>query len=1064
MKKTTLTTIGALLAIAVLAQAPQGISHQAVIRDAANNLVTNSPIGIRVTIIQGNPDGISVYSETHTPVSNANGLITFIIGQDTGASGSFDQIDWSAGPYFIKTEADPTGGTNYTITGISQLFSVPYALHSGKASTLKNGQETGEILYWDGSEWVAISPGEHDETLRLCDGIPTWGECPYNLFLLAEPVRGGEVHGAGKYKAGEQAALSATLNQGWQFVNWSDVGGIVSMVPNFTYTMPASDVTLNANFEMIDYTLTLVADPIEGGSVTGGGNYNFEDEIQLNTSANTGWQFVNWTDGSGIVSELPDFYYSMPATDITLTANFEMIDYTLTLVADPSGGGTVTGSGDYNYEDEIQLNATASAGWQFVNWTDGEGIISLIPNFTYTMPADDITLTANFEMIDYALTLVANPTEGGSVTGGGDYNLGDVIQVDAVANTGWEFVNWTDDDVVVSETPNFTYTMPASDVTLTANFEMTDYTLTLIANPTEGGSVTGGGDYNLGDVIQIDAVANTGWEFVNWTGDTDYVNDPASPNTSVTMPAQNINLTANFVEEQSGFICGDPLIDSRDGQSYSTVQIGDQCWMAENLNVGTRINGNINQTNNAIFEKYCYNNSEAQCDVYGGLYQWNEMMGYSTTPGVQGICPDGWHLPNDEEWKILEGTVDSQYPVGDPEWDDTGWRGLDGGGKLKQTGTTHWTTPNTGATNSSGFTALPGGGRSTSGSFLNVGNYSLWWSSSQHASSAWFRYLGYDYTQVYRDINTASNGFSVRCLKNVSPPTTYDLILLAEPSEAGIVSGAAQYEAGEEVNITANANSGWEFVNWTDVGGIASETPNFTYTMPAENITLTANFVEEVPSFTCGDPLIDSRDGQSYTTVLIGDQCWMAENLNIGTQINGNSNQTNNATIEKYCYNNSEAQCDTYGGLYQWNEMMQYTTTDGAQGICPDGWHLPTDDEWKILEGTVDSQYPVGDPEWNDLEYRGLDAGGNLKAIGTTHWNSPNTGATNSSGFTALPGGFRDTNGSFQIKGSHGLWWSSSQTVSNDAWRRFLAYDNSQVFRSFLDNKSYGFSVRCLKD
>ena len=112
----------------------------------------------------------------------------------------------------------------------------------------------------------------------------------------------------------------------------------------------------------------------------------------------------------------------------------------------------------------------------------------------------------------------------------------------------------------------------------------------------------------------------------------------------------------------------------------------------------------------------------------------------------------------------------------------------------------------------------------------------------------------------------------------------------------------------------------------------------------------------------CGLPFIDPRNGQSYNTAKIGDQCWMAENLIIGTRINGVDDQINNADIEKYCYDDIEDSCDVYGGLYQWDEIMQYTTSPGVQGICPTGWHIPTDDEWKILEGTVDSQYGVGDP------------------------------------------------------------------------------------------------------
>lgn len=200
-------------------------------------------------------------------------------------------------------------------------------------------------------------------------------------------------------------------------------------------------------------------------------------------------------------------------------------------------------------------------------------------------------------------------------------------------------------------------------------------------------------------------------------------------------------------------------------------------------------------------------------------------------------------------------------------------------------------------------------------------------------------------------------------------------------------------------------------------------------------------------TFTCGDPLLDTRDGQSYETVQICNQCWMAENLNIGNRIDGNSNQTNNGTIEKYCYSNSERNCSIYGGLYQWNEMMGYSTT-GVRGICPDGWHLPTDSEWTAL-----TTYLGGESG----------AGGKMKETGTAHWISPNTGATNSSGFTALPGGSRFTDGSFYDVGIYGYWWSSRQDDSSYAWYRYLCYNNASVLRlSYF--KSFGFSVRCLKD
>ena len=201
-------------------------------------------------------------------------------------------------------------------------------------------------------------------------------------------------------------------------------------------------------------------------------------------------------------------------------------------------------------------------------------------------------------------------------------------------------------------------------------------------------------------------------------------------------------------------------------------------------------------------------------------------------------------------------------------------------------------------------------------------------------------------------------------------------------------------------------------------------------------------------------------NGQVYQTVVIGLQCWMGENLNIGAMINSSSEQTNNDIIEKYCYDNNTSNCDTFGGLYQWDEVMQYVTTQGAQGICPDDWHIPTDDEWKILEGIVDSQYPVGDPEWNGTTWRGFDAGYHLKS--TLGWNSSGNG-DDSFRFKALPGGYRHGNGDFYYLGDYAYLWSSAEAISSATWYRRLSYDIDEVYRFYI-LKPVGVSVRCLRD
>lgn len=198
----------------------------------------------------------------------------------------------------------------------------------------------------------------------------------------------------------------------------------------------------------------------------------------------------------------------------------------------------------------------------------------------------------------------------------------------------------------------------------------------------------------------------------------------------------------------------------------------------------------------------------------------------------------------------------------------------------------------------------------------------------------------------------------------------------------------------------------------------------------------------------CGKPFIDSRDGKTYNTVIIGSQCWMKENLNVGLRINSSEWQTGNGTFEKYCNGDNESNCDVYGGLYQWNEMMQYSETPGAQGICPTGWHLPTQAELTTL-----MVYLGG----SDV------AGGKMKETGTTHWTDPNVDASNSSGFTALPGGLRQTNGSTTVLGITGHFWSSSKMDDLSFFSIILGNEIPEIVSIYYD-RWYGMSVRCVKN
>jgi uncharacterized protein (TIGR02145 family) len=227
---------------------------------------------------------------------------------------------------------------------------------------------------------------------------------------------------------------------------------------------------------------------------------------------------------------------------------------------------------------------------------------------------------------------------------------------------------------------------------------------------------------------------------------------------------------------------------------------------------------------------------------------------------------------------------------------------------------------------------------------------------------------------------------------------------------------------------------------------------------PVSNKTYTFGFAINIP---CpGEPTV-TYEGQVYNTIQIFSQCWLKENLNVGTMIIGTQNMFNNSVIEKYCYNNKVDSCTKYGGLYQWDEMMQYNLQQGVQGICPSGWHVPTDEEWMVLEGAVDSQYGIGEPEWDMYDDRGFDAGTNLRSI--SGWFSEGNG-TDLFGFSGLPGGYRDGSGFFfRYIGKNGYWWTSAEYTYGNVWNRKLKYLNSGVYR-LLNAKGNGFSVRCLKD
>jgi len=634
-----------------------------------------------------------------------------------------------------------------------------------------------------------------------------------------------------------------------------------------------------------------------------------------------------------------------------------------------------------------------------------------------------------------------------------------------------------------------------------------------------------------------------------------------------------------------------------DGNSYPTVKIGDQLWMRQNLKTTHFADGSViplvesSGSWDALGsdgKAYSwYNNNPANGEIYGAEYTWATAMdgtaSSNTVPsGVQGVCPGGWHLPGDNEWKVME----IYLGLSQAQADMTGMRGTVEGGKMKETGTVHWNSPNTGATNTSWFTAPGAGYRVYTGAWGGLKSYAYFWTSTEKdASTSMERSLA-DYTgEVSRIWNNKNFGYSVRCLKSfdylaylsvsedtvdfgeitcnsgdttliitlinnftdsisvdsipgADLPFSLDLpdypglenisivagdtiqlnVTLSTNGVAGIITDTILiYSNGMDTSVIIHAEIPFpdildatpgneqvtltwdtacrdyrnrvliyrdsvlidsvEIISATDTAyidtGLANDQEYIYYIRSRDiwgNLSEPSNSVMEMPC----EILIADYDGNVYPTIKIGDQLWMRENLKTTHYADGTAIPLVEGTSEwvalgysdgAYCYyDNSTTNRDIYGALYTWAAAMHGAAGNdanpsGIQGACPEGWHLPSDAEWKEMEMFLG----ISQAEADGTSWRGTDEGGKLKEAGFSHWNNPNTGADNSSGFTALSGGCRFDNGSYLNMGNYAYFWSSTEGSSYYAWYRVLIYNSSGVGRWGI-LKEYGLPVRCLRD
>ena len=310
----------------------------------------------------------------------------------------------------------------------------------------------------------------------------------YTISVSANPTNGGTVSGGGTYQQGQQCTVHATANTGYTFTNWTENGNVVSTNANYSFTV-TSNRTLVANFTAQTYTITATANPTNGGTVAGGGTFNYGQSCTLTATPATGYNFVRWTKNGLQVSTNANYTFNVTES-AALVAQFQLQSCAVFTSAYPVEGGTTTGGGSYLYGDNVTVTATANEGYNFINWVEDDNVVSTEANYSFTVTGSR-SLTAIFELQALEITVAIDPEEAGTIIGGGTYSYGEEVTLTIERNEDWAFQNWTENGEVVSEEMTYTFVI-TSNRDLVAHFTHTEgideqtANVSLYPNPTQG--------------------------------------------------------------------------------------------------------------------------------------------------------------------------------------------------------------------------------------------------------------------------------------------------------------------------------------------------------------------------------------------------------------------------------------------------------------------------------------------------------------------------------------------------------------------------------------------------
>ena len=562
----------------------------------------------------------------------------------------------------------------------------------------------------------------------------------YDISATASPAECGTVElspAGGTYIENSTVTLTATPATGYAFSQWND--GNTSNPRTITVTENASYV---AQFVPQRFTITTVANPEAGGTITGGDTYDYNATASLVANPNTGYEFVDWNDGNTSASRMVTV-----TADATYTANFQLRTYTVSATSNDADQGTVSGSGTYTYGSEATVEATPAEDYHFLRWSDG----TIDNPYTFTVTADK-TLVAFFEMDEinyYTVTVVSDNTTMGTVSGSGSVREGYTKQISATANTGYHFTQWNDGNTENPRTVTVT-----GNITYTAFFAPDSYTITVVSDNEDMGSVTGGGSYDYGTMASIEAVPETGFRFTQW-------NDENTQN-----PRQ------------------------------------------------VAVTGDATYT--AFFEQITYTVTAVPNNALYGTVDGSGVYNYGATVTLEANAEDGYHFVS---WN--NGVTENPYVFEIYENKTITAIFEEDGVEINR-----YTVTATSANPSMGY--VTGGGI---------------YEENEVAEIEAVPYNGYEFVAWNDESTDNPRNFPVVAdVEYVATfqPVSYVITVVANPVEGGEVTGGGNHLYGETVQLTADANPGYLFNGWSD--GVLTSTRQVTVTGDA---TYTANFTQQ---------------------------------------------------------------------------------------------------------------------------------------------------------------------------------------------------------------------------